>query len=106
MDRSVKPGDDFYKYANGKWDERTTIPGDRTRYGNFDKLAELSENRTHAIIEEAAAGKAPDPDAAKIGAAYKAFMDEARAEQLDAKPIAADLAAIRSRQDPATTSPP
>ena len=42
MDRSVKPGDDFFKFANGKWDERTVIPSDRTRYGNFDKLRELS----------------------------------------------------------------
>ncbi len=42
MDRSVKPGDDFFKFANGKWSERTEIPSDRTRFGNFDKLAVLS----------------------------------------------------------------
>ena len=35
MDRSVKPGDDFFKFANGKWEERTEIPSDQTRYGNF-----------------------------------------------------------------------
>ena len=74
MDRSAKPGDDFYKFANGTWDANTAIPSDRTRYGNFDKLAELSEARTKAIITEAASAKSPDADTVKIGAAYKAFM--------------------------------
>ncbi len=95
MDPSVNPGDDFYRFANGKWDERTAIPSDRTRYGNFDKLSELSENRVHAIVDEAAAGTLKDPDAARIGAAYAAFMDEALAEKLGAKPIAPELAQIR-----------
>jgi len=95
MDRSVKPGDDFFKFANGAWAERTEIPADRIRYGNFDKLRELSQARVHAILDEAAAGKLADPDAAKIGAAYAAYMDEALAEKLDAKPIAPELAQIR-----------
>jgi putative endopeptidase len=95
MDRSVKPGDDFFKFANGKWDERTQIPADRTRYGNFNKLRELSEHRMHAILEDAAAGKLSDADAAKIAAGYASFMDEALAEKLDAKPIAPELAQVR-----------
>ena len=93
-DLSVKPGDDFYRYANGAWDDKTVIPPDRTSFGNFAILAMLSENRTRALIEAAAAGCSNDPDAAKIGAAYNAFMDEARINALDAKPLAADLAAI------------
>src|SRR5215217_542103 len=102
MDRSAKPGDDFYRWANGAWLDRTEIPSDRTRFGNFDVLSELSENRTRAIIEEAAAGKSTDADAVRVGAAYKAFMDEARIEALGAKPIAPELDAIRkarSRDD-------
>jgi putative endopeptidase len=95
MDLSVKPGDDFFRYANGKWADRTEIPSDRTRYGNFDQLAELSENRLHAILEDAAAGKINDPDASKVAAAYASFMDEALAEQLDAKPIERELSEIR-----------
>jgi putative endopeptidase len=95
MDRSVKPGDDFFKFANGKWAERTEIPSDRTRFGNFDKLSVLSEARQHAILDDAVAGKLNDPDAAKIAAGYKAFMDEALAEKLDAKPIAGALAEIK-----------
>ncbi len=95
MDHSVKPGDDFFKFANGKWAERTEIPADRVRYGNFNKLRELSDNRMHAILEDAAAGRLTDPDAAKIAAGYRAFMDEAAVEALDAKPLAPELAEIR-----------
>lgn len=95
MDRSVKPGDDFFKFANGTWDKTTAIPSDRVRWGNFNKLRELSDARLHAILEEAKAGKLQDPDAAKIAAGYAAFMDEALAEKLDAKPIAPELAEVR-----------
>ena len=96
MDRSVKPGDDFFRFANGAWADRTQIPSDRTRYGNFDKLSVLSENQVHAILEDAAAGKLSDPDAVKIGAAYKAFMNEALAEKLGAKPIQPALNQIKA----------
>ncbi|ALL12044.1 M13 family metallopeptidase [Caulobacter henricii] len=96
MDTSVKPGEDFYKFANGAWDARTEIPSDRTRYGNFDKLSELSEARTKAIIEAAAANTAATGDTAKVGAAYRAFMNEAQIEALDAKPLAPWLAQIKA----------
>ena len=94
MDRAVKPGDDFYMWASGGWNARTEIPADRSRFGNFDALAILSEARTRAIIEDSAAGRITGPDAVKVGAAYAAFMDEARAEQLDFKPIKPELAQI------------
>nr|MEA2796958.1 putative endopeptidase [Phenylobacterium sp.] len=96
MDTSVKPGDDFFGYANGKWAARTQIPSDLTRFGNFDKLSVLSEARAHAITMDAAAGKLTDPDGAKIGAAYASFMNEAQADKLGAKPIAPELAQIRA----------
>ena len=96
IDPSVKPGDDFYQWANGKWDQQTSIPSDRVRFGNFDKLSVLSEHQVHAILEDAAAGRIKDPDAAKIGAAYSAFMNDALAEKLDAKPIAPELAQVKA----------
>ena len=96
MDKAVKPGDDFYKFASGAWDAKTTIPSDRTRYGNFDKLSELSEARTRAIIEAAAANTAATGDTAKVGAAYRAFMDEAAIEATKA-PLMEHLIELRSR---------
>ena len=95
-DPSAKPGDDFFRFANGAWADRTEIPSDRTRFGNFDALAILSEARVNAIIEDTAAGKVQDKDAQKIGDAYKSFMDEATIEKLDAKPLAPELAAVKA----------
>lgn len=91
---AVKPGDDFYAYANGGFVERTTIPPDRVRYGNFDALAILSEARVRGILEEAV--KSPTESTAKIGAYYAAYLDEARVESLGTQPIQADLAKIKA----------
>ena len=55
MDRSVKPGDDFFKYVNGKWAASTQIPADRTGYGAFAVLRDLSEARVRAILDRWAA---------------------------------------------------
>jgi putative endopeptidase len=96
QDPTVKPGTDFYLYANGNWLKRTAIPADKSAYGNFEKLGDLSEFAIRKLIEEAAAGRSNDPDAAKIGAAYRSCMDEARVEQLDATPLAPDLLVIRA----------
>ncbi|MBS0359845.1 MAG: peptidase M13 [Proteobacteria bacterium] len=96
MDPSIKPGDDFFGYANGKWAARTEIPSDLVRFGNFDKLSVLSEARVHEIAIEAAQGKLSDKDGAKIGAAYASFMNEELANKLGAKPIQPELAKIKA----------
>src|SRR5262245_20921510 len=96
IDREARPGDSFDDYANGAWVRRTEIPPDKARYGVFDALRDLSEERVRAIIEDAArADAALDTNTGKVGALYKSFMDEARLEILDAGPIETDLARIR-----------
>jgi putative endopeptidase len=55
MDRSVKPGDDFFKFVNGKWAASTQIPPDKTSYGAFAVLGDLSEARVHALLDRWAA---------------------------------------------------
>src|SRR5438045_3291718 len=55
MDHSVKPGDDFNKFASGTWIKNTQIPADRTRWGAFDLLADKAERDLKAIMEELAA---------------------------------------------------
>ena len=94
-DTSVSPGDDFYRYAEGKAVDALQIPSDRSRYGSFDKLRELSESRGRAVIEKAAADPHPSGVEAKIGDLYAAFMDEARVDKLGVAPLQAELAAIR-----------
>ena len=59
MDRSAKPGDDFYQYANGEWIKRTEIPADRAEVDVFSKLSDLSNKRTADLIAEIAKSNPP-----------------------------------------------
>ena len=97
MDRSVKPGDDFFRYVNGKWAATTQIPPDKTSYGPSSVLRDLSEARVRGLLDGWAADKSvkPGSDEAKVAAVYRTFLDEAAAEKLDAKPIQPHLEAIR-----------
>jgi putative endopeptidase len=97
-DPSVAPGKDFFRYANGVWWDKEVIPADKVRYGNFDTLAVLSEARTRLLIEAAGKGQSDDPDAAKVGAAWRAYMDQAKVDGLDAAPLKPDLDAIRAER--------
>jgi len=99
-DLSVKPGDDFYSYAGGAYVKALVIPPDLPGYGSFLQLRELSLARVHGILEEMAAKVPSDgvaaTDEAKIGAFYKAYMNEAAIEARGVAPLEADLAPIRA----------
>ena len=103
MDRSVKPGDDFYLYANGDWIKRTDIPPDRSRIGVFAKLDELSNKRTAALIDEIAKGHGdPASGTTKVADLYNSYMDEAGIEAkglAPLKPILEGIAGIRDKKD-------
>src|SRR5271165_1762567 len=95
MDPSVKPGDNFFEYANGDWIKRTTIPPDRSRIGVFSTLADLSDKRTAALIEEAAKGGASaGASARKIADLYNSYMDETAIETKGLAPLRPHLDAI------------
>ncbi len=91
MDRTANPGDNFYRYANGTWDQVTQIPADRSNYGMFTLLEDLSRSRTRAIVEEAA-----QQPGSRIGDLYSSFMDEAAIERAGLTPLQPDLARIRT----------
>jgi putative endopeptidase len=82
MDRSVRPGDDFYRYANGAWIERTELPPDRNYidpYGSDfdDDSSDLTRKRMAGLIEEAAKANAPAAsNTRKIADFYHSYMDE------------------------------
>jgi predicted metalloendopeptidase len=95
IDRSVRPQDDFFRYVNGNWLQRTAIPADRPSYGSFEALYDRTEADLRAIVEEAGkAGGAPGSDARKIGDFYASYMDQRRVEALGIEPLAGELAAI------------
>jgi len=98
FDPAVKPQDDLFRHVNGKWLSEANIPSDRPAQGAFFELRDLSEERTKAIIEEAAK-KEGDADAKKIADLYASFMDEAKAEELGMKPIQSELDAVAAMKD-------
>ncbi|GAO39745.1 peptidase M13 family protein [Sphingomonas changbaiensis NBRC 104936] len=102
MDKTVAPGDDFYKYANGKWDAATPIPSDKSSWGGFAILRNLSDERTREVIQQAAAAKgAPGSNGQKVGDFYASFMDEAAIEAKGLSPIKPELDAIAALKTPA-----
>ena len=87
MDLSVKPGDNFYLYANGNWIKNTPIPPSKIRWGSFDKLAEESSQALKGLLEEAAANPGRNDLMKRVGDFYASAMDSAAIEMLGAQPI-------------------
>src|SRR5262249_3233538 len=96
MDRSVKPGDDFFEYANGNWFKRTTIPADRTSIGSFQSLRILSEQRMKDLIADLHAKPVASltPEEHQILDLYDAFTDAKQIEARGLTPIQGDLKRI------------
>jgi len=95
MDRSVNAGDNFYQFANGAWAKNTPIPADKSNYGSFNTLDDLSKTRTHEILDEAA-----KDNSSKIGSAYAAFLDTSAIETKGLTPInpwLGEISALRSK---------
>jgi len=97
MDNSVRPGADFFAYVNGAWARDTPIPDDRSSFGAFATLRDLSEARVRRLVESYRLGNpATDGDQAKVAALYRSFLDEAAVEQLGAQPLQPLLEAVRA----------
>jgi putative endopeptidase len=94
---TTPPGNDFFRYANGMWLDRTPIPADKPAVSLRLAMTDLTEQRLHAIMEAAAAHAPVHPTTLqdKVGAFYQSFMGDARIEALGAKPIAPQLEAVR-----------
>jgi putative endopeptidase len=104
MDKSVKPGDDFFLYANGAWVSRAEIPADRTSIGSFHNLQILSENRMKELVDELEARDRAtlNPEEKQLRDLYDAFTDTKQIETRGLKPIKSDLAriaAIKTTED-------
>src|SRR3954463_12610516 len=97
-DLKTKPGDDFFRYANGAWLDRTEIPADKPGYSLRLMMTDLTEQRLHDLMEETAKKAEPKPTTieGKVGAFYKSFMDEARVEKAGASGLKETLTEIQS----------
>src|SRR5438445_10981946 len=97
VDPSVKPGDDFFSYANGAWIKRTEIPPEYSRWGAFNELIERNNDSLHTIAEKATQTQLDPklaPETQKVGDYYVSGMDEQPIEAKRTKPLQGDLSRI------------
>jgi putative endopeptidase len=92
MDRSVNPADDFDRYVNGAWTDKTEIPPDQSATDSFYDVFNLTQEEIRALIEKA-------PATTQLGAMYNSFMNEPLVEKLDDKPLLADLKLVAALSD-------
>lgn len=96
MDVTVKPGDNFYLYANGSWIKKNPIPASKTRWGSFDMLREESSQRLQILLQDAEKNVGKDRATQMIGDFYRSGMDSAAIEAKGYTPIKADLDRLAS----------
>jgi len=95
IDRSVKPGDDFYRFANGEWIKRTEIPPDRSGVDVWTKLTDLSNQRMADLIKElASSNPTAGSNSRKVADLFNSYMDEAAIEAKGLTPLKPHLDAI------------
>lgn len=100
MDKSVKPGDDFFAYVNGTWVAETEIPADKGRFGVFDLLRDESQDAVKVIIEESAnADFEKGSDEQKVGDMYKSYLDWDTRNARGMEPLQPELERIASIAD-------
>jgi putative endopeptidase len=95
MDTATKPGDDFFRYANGAWLDKTAIPADKPAVSFRLQMTDRAEARIHDLLE-AAKDKPPTDLEGKVGRFYRSFMDETRVEEAGAKPLDPLLGDVRN----------
>ena len=96
MDLSVKPGDNFYVYANGTWLKNNPVPASKTRWGSFDALALKSLTTLRTLCEAAAANPSKNSISQRVGDFYASAMDSAAIEVLGYTPIKDELTRLGS----------
>ena len=105
MDTSVKPGDDFYAYANGNWQKTTAIPADRSSIGAFYIAFLETEKRTRELVDTIVkSGGDPKTDDGRIAAFYNAYTNTKAIDAAGMKPVEADLARFAAITDKAGLS--
>ena len=100
MDTAVKPGDNFFEYANGKWMKGAVIPDDQSGWGSFYTLYDQNQKNLRDIIEGAAKGDNKKGSLEqKLGDYYTSGMDTVAIEKLAAEPLKPMLAKIDAIKD-------
>ena len=101
MDTTANPADDFFRYVNGGWLDKTEVPSDRGRWGSFDELRKETTQKVLSVLETAIeSGKYEiGTDQAKAALFYQVAMDTAYLDQLGVKPIESEIQKINKITD-------
>ncbi|MGI4790899.1 MAG: M13 family metallopeptidase [Janthinobacterium lividum] len=104
MDTRVKPSDNFFRYANGAWLDRTTIPAEKSYSGVYDEVTERNLAILRSLAETAAADKTLSQDSpqGKVGSFYRSGMDTAHIEAEGIDALKPEMAAIDAIHDTAS----
>lgn len=97
MDKSVTPGDDFYKYADGNW--KTEIPADRSRIGGFWIADQVREKNTRELFDGILKSNPSSGNDALIANYYNAYLNTDAIDKAGIAPAKADLDAIAGIAD-------
>ena len=89
MDTTVNPGEDFFRFVNGKWVENTEIPPDRDRWGSFDELRKMTSSQVDSILAKAMEDNKinTNSDQGKALVFYKTSMDTEKIEKVGKEPV-------------------
>jgi len=98
---TLRPGDDFFAWANGGWLAKTEIPADRSSWGAMASLAEETNQRIVKLIEDAGKDKSANSEARKVGDYYAAYMNEGAIEAKGVAPLKPQLDKIAAIKDKA-----
>ena len=96
MDRTVKPGDDFFHYSSGNWIKNNPVPADKSRWGSFSELAERNNYLIHGILDQARndATAVANTPRKQIGDFFEAAMNTELLEKKKFDPIKDELAQV------------
>lgn len=102
VDQSIRPQDDFYRYVNGTWLDKTEIPADKSSYGSFTALRDKARLDVLEIIEEMSKRENLEPgsDEQKVRDLYRSFMNTEKIDTLGIEPMKGDLRRIDTINNP------
>jgi len=98
MDRSVKPSDNFFRFVNGTWDDKTEIPSDKTSWGSFNELRQNTDKDVMIILNDALNNPlyTSNTDQGKVINLYKSILDTVSRNKQGIKPLKPYLAKINA----------